>query len=119
MLFASCTTNRTYLKVSEKLLKEIWEGDPCGYYGNRRGIAHLLVDACENDKLSITKLNDILGKPSKIDTLENSKIKYSYIVSAGTRRCDTIPYNDVVHIGMIIVLDLKSNKIISCQQNLY
>ena len=118
-IFFSCSTSKKAVRVDINLLKEIWQGDPCGMVGNCKGISHLLVDACDRKALNMSTLSFIIGKPSRVDTLNNEQIKYSYIVSSGTKGCDTLLFNDVVHIGLLVFYDMKENKIISCQTNLY
>lgn len=118
--FVSCSAfySRT-LKVESKVFREIWQGDPCGLAGNRRGLSLLIEDMCNKKTIDFATLSFILGKPAKVDTLGKDSIRYSYIASAGTKACDSMPYNDVVNIGLILIYDFKKNKIISSQINLY
>ena len=119
-LFASCSVlSKKTLKVDTQVLKEIWEGDPCGKYGNRDGISLLIVDLCNKKQLDIVTTRYILGTPARIDTFKNNEIGYSFIVSSATKGCDTMLYNDIVHIGLRVFYNFKKDKIIGCQTNIY
>ena len=118
--FSACQKKQSkFLKTETSFFKEIWENDPCGKSGNREVVAHIMVEAFEKKKLNISTVRYITGKPAKIDTLKNQIVRYSYIVSADTKHCDTMAYNDVVRIGMVVFFDNKKNKIIDCHTNLY
>ncbi len=123
LLILFCTScqkkQAKFLKTETNFFKEVWENDACGKRGNREVIAHIIIDAFEKKKLNLATVQYITGKPAKIDTLENQIVRYSYIVSADTKSCDKMTYNDVVHIGMVVFFDIKKNKIIDCHANLY
>ena len=119
-LFISCSTNnKSFVKVDKQSLKNIWNDDSCGIDGERRGVAEILTKSWEKNRLNIETLKFILGQPAKVDTLNNKVIRFCYIVSSGIKNCESLSYDDVVHIGLVVFYDTKSSKITGCQTNLY